>query len=62
MPEAASSAPASSALIGPMNGAHVWVPESEIRFVSLRDIVNQPLIRNKVVCPFHDDHQPSCHT
>jgi hypothetical protein len=37
------------------------VPESEIRFVSLRDIVNQPLIHGKTICPFHDDHQPSCH-
>jgi hypothetical protein len=36
------------------------VPQSEIRFVSLRDVVQQPLIRNKVICPFHDDHQPSC--
>ena len=44
-----------------MNGAHVWVPESEIRFVSLRDIVSQPLIHNKAICPFHDDHKPSCH-
>jgi hypothetical protein len=57
--EAASSAPVSSAPTGPVNGARVWVPESEIRFVSLRDIVNQPLIRNKAVCPFHDDHKPS---
>jgi len=37
------------------------VPESQIRFVSLRDVVAGPLIRNKVVCPFHDDHKPSCH-
>jgi Toprim domain-containing protein/CHC2-type zinc finger protein len=29
--------------------------------VSLRDIVGEPLIRNKVLCPFHDDHKPSCH-
>ena len=37
---AASSIPSSSAPAGPVNGAQVWVPESEIRFVSLRDIVN----------------------
>src|SRR5260370_9224659 len=56
-----SESPASSAPAGSVNGAHVWVPESQIRFVSLRDVVAGPLIRNKVVCPFHDDHKPSCH-
>ena len=44
-----------------VNGAHIQVPEREIVFVSLRDIVGEPLIRNKVLCPFHDDHKPSCH-
>jgi hypothetical protein len=29
--------------------------------VSLRDVVGQPLIHKKLVCPFHDDHKPSCH-
>jgi hypothetical protein len=32
--------------------------------VSLRDIVREfgaQLIHNKVICPFHDDHKPSCH-
>jgi hypothetical protein len=43
------------------NGTRIKVPPSEIVFTSLRDIVNQPLIGNKVLCPFHDDHTPSCH-
>lgn len=40
------------------------VPPPEIPFVSLRDVVREfgvQLIHNKVICPFHDDHKPSCH-
>jgi DNA polymerase I-like protein with 3'-5' exonuclease and polymerase domains len=45
-----------------LNGTHVEVPPSEIIApVSLRDIVGRPLVHNKVLCPFHDDHSPSCH-
>src|SRR5262249_22968268 len=45
------------------NGTHAQAPEND-SFVSLRDVVREygvPLIHNKVVCPFHDDHKPSCH-
>ena len=57
-----SSAPASEPPpTSQINGAHVRVPKSEIVFVSLRDIVGGPLTQNKVLCPFHDDHTPSCH-
>ena len=34
--------------------------DSEIQ-VSLRDVVGEPLVHNKVCCPFHDDATPSCH-
>src|SRR5262249_31679660 len=44
-----------------VNGTHAQAPASEIVFASLRDIVALPLTRGKVLCPFHDDHQPSCH-
>jgi hypothetical protein len=44
-----------------INGVRAPVPASEIVFVSLRDIVPGPLVGNKVLCPFHDDHTPSCH-
>jgi DNA polymerase I-like protein with 3'-5' exonuclease and polymerase domains len=39
----------------------VHLPDSEVLFVSLRDVIGGPLIGNKVICPFHDDHKPSCH-
>jgi hypothetical protein len=29
--------------------------------ISLRDVVGEPLVHNKVCCPFHDDATPSCH-
>jgi DNA polymerase len=29
--------------------------------ISLRDVVGEPLVHNKVRCPFHDDATPSCH-
>ena len=29
--------------------------------ISLKDIVDEPLISGKVRCPFHDDTNPSCH-
>ena len=38
--------------------------DGQTPFVSLRDVVCEygaQLIHNKVVCPFHDDHKPSCH-
>jgi Mesyanzhinovviridae DNA polymerase len=52
---------APSTHINRVNGAHVHMLPSDIVFVSLRDVVGGPLIRNKVLCPFHDDHTPSCH-
>jgi len=39
-------------------------PEGQTPFVSLRDVVREfgaQLVHNKVICPFHDDHKPSCH-
>src|SRR5262249_4109701 len=29
--------------------------------ISLKDIVDEPLVSGKVHCPFHDDTHPSCH-
>src|SRR5262249_59534676 len=29
--------------------------------ISLKDIVNEPMVSGKVRCPFHDDTKPSCH-
>jgi len=29
--------------------------------ISLKDIVDEPLVSGKVCCPFHDDTNPSCH-
>jgi Toprim domain/CHC2 zinc finger len=29
--------------------------------ISLKDIVDEPLVSGKVHCPFHDDTNPSCH-
>jgi DNA polymerase I-like protein with 3'-5' exonuclease and polymerase domains len=31
------------------------------REISLKDIVDEPLVYGKVCCPFHDDTHPSCH-
>jgi hypothetical protein len=42
----------------------VPIVEGQTPFVSLRDVVRgygAQLFHNKVVCPFHDDHKPSCH-
>jgi hypothetical protein len=43
------------------NGNHRDGFDSDIRFVSLRDIVGEPVLDGKIRCPFHDDNTPSCH-
>jgi DNA polymerase I-like protein with 3'-5' exonuclease and polymerase domains len=35
--------------------------EPAVGVASLRDIVAEPMVDGKVLCPFHDDHNPSCH-
>jgi hypothetical protein len=58
-PPAPAAKPSPTARV---NGAHVLrSPKSDIVFVSLRDIVSDLRADNKVLCPFHDDHTPSCH-
>jgi hypothetical protein len=38
------------------NGHGAWTDE-----ISLKDIVDEPLVGGKVHCPFHADTRPSCH-
>jgi hypothetical protein len=37
------------------------VPLEANNGVSLADLIGQPLTDGKIICPFHDDNQPSCH-
>jgi DNA polymerase I-like protein with 3'-5' exonuclease and polymerase domains len=49
----------------PTNGTRVYVATAEapieLPIPHLADLVDQPLVSGKVLCPFHDDRTPSCH-
>ena len=71
LPEPApTSAPAVISAPSAINGAHVLRPaadntivehEKPWRRIPLADLIDQPLHGGKTLCPFHDDHHPSCH-
>ena len=71
LPEPApTSAPAAISAPSAINGAHVLPPaadntivehEKPWRRIPLADLIDQPLHGGKILCPFHDDHRPSCH-
>jgi DNA polymerase I-like protein with 3'-5' exonuclease and polymerase domains len=60
----ALSAP--SAIIGvqvlpPAAGDAISTHDKPWRRIPLADLISLPLSGGKVLCPFHDDHRPSCH-
>ena len=71
LPEPApTSAPAATSAPSAINGAYVLPPapdntivehEKPWQRIPLADLINQPLHDGKILCPFHDDHRPSCH-
>jgi hypothetical protein len=67
---APASAPAAMSAPSAINSAHVLPPAADDAIgkhekpwgrIPLTDLINQPLHGGKVLCPFHDDHRPSCH-
>jgi hypothetical protein len=47
--------------ISKLNGHVVPLIRETKSSVLLADLIGQPLIGDKIICPFHDDNQPSCH-
>src|SRR5262249_45936521 len=73
-PEPSNVEPAASKLETPaqpptnppneQTGGNKAPPINNVAFdseISLKDIVNEPMVSGKVRCPFHDDTKPSCH-